>query len=80
MKIFANRYIFIEKSKIGIIKHTLKNKKWLIKFEQLLSPEKYIDKIKTHGDRAGVFVVTAKSINILEKRINEVYNNLRIIN
>lgn len=78
-KIFANRYIFIEKSKIKRINHSLKNKSWLIKFQQLLNPEKYIDRIKTHSDRAGVFVVTAKSINILEKRINQVYKSLRII-
>ena len=70
----ANRYFFSRKN-FEISKYTIpkkiKDKKWLIKIK--FSKNKNIVTTKSHSDRFGVFIVRAKTIQTLYKRIKYIY-------
>lgn len=71
----ANRYFFSNKvinfnRQFSLNK--IKNYKWLEKIK--FNKNKKITKTNSHKDRFGVFIVSAKSIPLLNKRIKKVYN------
>ena len=80
-KVFiANRYFFSHKKKKirkFFISKKIKNLPWLKKIQ--FSKNRIVPKTISHRDRFGVFIVSAKSINILTKRINYIYDNIKII-
>lgn len=79
-KYYANRYFFsVNKKNIKkiYVPKFLKNVKWIHKLE--FNTNILIKKTQSHKDRYGVFIVSAKNLNQLTKRINFVYNNIKIL-
>ena len=77
---YANRYFFsVDKKNIKkiYVPKFLKNVKWIHKLE--FNTNRLIKKTQSHKDRYGVFIVSAKNLNQLTKRINFVYNNIKIL-
>lgn len=61
-----------------MIPNEIKKLKWVKKIQ--FSKKLKIEKTTSHRDRFGVFIVSARSISVLKKRIKYIYNNIKISN
>jgi biotin carboxylase len=77
----ANRYFFGKPGKLINIKgiEAIKSKDWVLKFEIWYKPGDYLPKISSHGQRTGVFVVVGSTRQIVQERINWVYETIKFI-
>ena len=74
-----NRYFFLKQGilkKISGVKE-IKKKNYIKKIDFNFRIGQKIPKIKSHKDRAGVFIVTAKNYKLAQKRVNEVYSKIK---
>ena len=69
----ANRYFFSQRKELL---KKIKKLKWVKKIQ--FSKKLKIEKTTSHRDRFGVFIVSARSISVLKKRIKYIYNNIKI--
>lgn len=76
----ANRYFFPDPGLIEEIKgeKKVRKKSWVKKLEFWYKVVDKVPQLHSHADRAGVFVVEAKTRKELEKRIKWVYKNIKI--
>jgi biotin carboxylase len=75
----ANRYFFSQKKELLkkiMIPNEIKKLKWVKKIQ--FSKKLKIEKTTSHRDRFGVFIVSARSISVLKKRIKYIYNKIKI--
>jgi len=75
----ANRYFFSSPGKLKAIHglEDINNIPWIEKFEIWVTPGDEIKRIKFHGGRLGVFIVTGDSSEEVEERIRTVYEIVR---
>ena len=73
-KLYANRYLFREGSIGGDTKidHDFVEDAGILK-----NQGDYVDKIRTHGDRAAWFLVSGDSVSEIENKINIIYNKYK---
>ena len=78
-KFLANRYFFSKKGKLKKIYGVEKiiNKSWIKKFKIFYDLNQSLPATINHATRLGVFVVEAKSKDLLNKRIKMVYDKIR---
>ena len=80
-KVVANRYFFV---KGGVLKkieglEKLSGKTWLEKFEIWRAIGSKLPKLSSHGNRTGVFVISGDSREIVQSRIDWVYENVKFL-
>ena len=80
-KVVANRYFFV---KGGVLKkieglEKLSGKTWLEKFEIWRGIGSKLPKLSSHGNRTGVFVISGDSREIVQSRIDWVYDNVKFM-
>lgn len=78
-KFLANRYFFSKKGKLKKIYGMEKiiNKSWIKKFKIFYNVNESLPATTNHATRLGVFVVEAKSRDLLNKRIKMVYDKIK---
>ena len=78
-KFLANRYFFSKKGKLKKIYGVEKiiNKSWIKKFKIFYGLNQSLPTTTNHATRLGVFVVEAKSKDLLNKRIKMVYDKIK---
>ena len=76
----ANRYFFLDAGRVVRIEGSaaVRKRTWVEKLELWIEPGEELEEIRSHADRAGVFVVIADDRWELEERIAWVYKNVRI--
>ena len=77
----ANRYFFPPPGKLEAIKGDRKCRSLesVVKLEMAYEPGDQIPVITNHGQRAGVFIVTAKNRSMAQEAIDYVYDNVTFI-
>ena len=69
-KLYANRYLFRE----GVIGTDVSIDHNYVEHTEILNkPGGYIDRIRTHGDRAAWFLVSGDNVDEVEGKIDAVY-------
>lgn len=76
----ANRYFFPPAGTLRAVHgvEALKDTPWLHKLDFWRKPGETLPKITCHGERFGVFLVSASSPDVLRERIRHVYETIKI--
>ena len=77
----ANRYFFPPPGRLREIRvpDDLREREWLVKLEFAYAPGDVIPEIRSHGDRAGVFVVVGDSRAQVAERVASVYRKVEFV-
>ena len=80
-KVVANRYFFVNGGVLKKIEglEKLKGKTWLEKFEIWREIGSKLPHLSSHGNRTGVFVVSGKTRQLVQSRVDWIYKNIKFL-
>ncbi|MEN6325473.1 MAG: ATP-grasp domain-containing protein [Syntrophomonas sp.] len=80
-KFVANRYFFHKPGRLIDIQgvEEVRRQEWVIKIDFFYSIDDELPFIRCHGDRFGVFIITADNREELSERIDWVYKKIKIV-